>query len=40
MSVSEGDDIVEKHSFIVSNADLVIVNKIDMEKQWMRMRIR
>ena len=30
VSVSEGDDIVEKHPLIVSNADLVIVNKIDI----------
>ena len=30
VSVSEGDDIVEKHPLIFSNADLVIVNKIDI----------
>lgn len=30
VSVSEGDDIVEKHPLIFSTADLVIVNKIDI----------
>jgi hydrogenase nickel incorporation protein HypB len=30
VSVSEGDDIVEKHPLIFSNADLVIVNKVDI----------
>jgi len=30
VSVSEGDDIVEKHPVIFSAADLVIVNKIDI----------
>lgn len=32
VSVSEGDDIVEKHPLIFSTADLIIVNKIDIEK--------
>jgi hydrogenase nickel incorporation protein HypB len=30
VSVSEGDDIVEKHPLIFSTADLIIVNKIDI----------
>ncbi len=30
VSVSEGDDIVEKHPVIFSTADLIIVNKIDI----------
>ncbi len=30
VSVSEGDDIVEKHPLIFSKADLIIVNKIDI----------
>lgn len=30
VSVSEGDDIVEKHPLIFSTADLVIVNKVDI----------
>lgn len=30
VSVSEGDDIVEKHPLIFSAADLIIVNKIDI----------
>ncbi|VVB96259.1 putative hydrogenase nickel incorporation protein HypB [uncultured archaeon] len=30
VSVSEGDDIVEKHPLIFSVADLIIVNKIDI----------
>jgi hydrogenase nickel incorporation protein HypB len=30
VSVSEGDDIVEKHPIIFSTADLIIVNKIDI----------
>jgi hydrogenase nickel incorporation protein HypB len=30
VSVSEGDDIVEKHPLIFSEADLIIVNKIDI----------
>ena len=30
VSVSEGDDIVEKHPLIFSSADLVIVNKTDI----------
>ncbi len=30
VSVSEGDDIVEKHPLIFSSTDLVIVNKIDI----------
>ncbi len=30
MSVSEGDDIVEKHPTIFTVADLIIVNKIDI----------
>ncbi|CAG0959722.1 MAG: hydrogenase nickel incorporation protein HypB [Candidatus Methanoperedens sp.] len=32
VSVSEGDDIVEKHPLIFSTADLIIVNKIDIAK--------
>jgi hydrogenase nickel incorporation protein HypB len=30
VSVTEGDDIVEKHPLIFSTADLIIVNKIDI----------
>jgi hydrogenase nickel incorporation protein HypB len=30
VSVSEGDDIVEKHPLIFNTADLIIVNKIDI----------
>lgn len=30
VSVSEGDDIVEKHPLIFSTADLIIINKIDI----------
>ena len=30
VSVSEGDDIVEKHPLIFSTADLIIVNKVDI----------
>ncbi|MDP2766027.1 MAG: hydrogenase nickel incorporation protein HypB [Candidatus Methanoperedens sp.] len=30
VSVSEGDDIVEKHPMIFTTADLIIVNKIDI----------
>ncbi|VVB89186.1 putative hydrogenase nickel incorporation protein HypB [uncultured archaeon] len=30
VSVSEGDDIVEKHPLIFASADLIIVNKIDI----------
>jgi hydrogenase nickel incorporation protein HypB len=30
ISVSEGDDTVEKHPLIFQNADLVIINKIDI----------
>ncbi|MDW7726646.1 MAG: hydrogenase nickel incorporation protein HypB [Candidatus Methanoperedens sp.] len=30
VSVSEGDDIVEKHPLIFGNADLVLVNKVDI----------
>lgn len=30
VSVSEGDDTVEKHPFIFQSADLVIINKIDI----------
>jgi hydrogenase nickel incorporation protein HypB len=30
VSVSEGDDIVEKHPLIFSTADLIIVNKMDI----------
>ncbi len=30
VSVSEGDDIVEKHPLIFSTADIIIVNKIDI----------
>lgn len=30
VSVSEGDDIVEKHPLIFTTADLIIVNKIDI----------
>jgi len=30
VSVSEGDDIVEKHPMIFNTADLIIVNKIDI----------
>jgi hydrogenase nickel incorporation protein HypB len=30
VSVSEGDDIVEKHPLIFSTADLIVVNKIDI----------
>jgi hydrogenase nickel incorporation protein HypB len=30
VSVSEGDDIVEKHPLIFATADLIIVNKIDI----------
>jgi hydrogenase nickel incorporation protein HypB len=32
VSVSEGDDIVEKHPLIFSTADLIIVNKVDIAK--------
>ncbi len=32
VSVSEGDDIVEKHPIIFSTADLIIVNKVDIAK--------
>ncbi len=32
VSVSEGDDIVEKHPSIFTTADIVIVNKIDIAK--------
>jgi hydrogenase nickel incorporation protein HypB len=32
VSVSEGDDIVEKHPLIFSTADLIIVNKIDIAR--------
>ncbi len=32
VSVSEGDDIVEKHPSIFTTADLIIVNKIDIAK--------
>ncbi len=32
VSVSEGDDIVEKHPLIFSTADLIIINKIDIAK--------
>jgi hydrogenase nickel incorporation protein HypB len=30
VSVSEGDDIVEKHPLIFNTADLIIINKIDI----------
>lgn len=30
VSVSEGDDTVEKHPFIFQSADLVIINKVDI----------
>ncbi len=30
VSVSEGDDIVEKHPLIFSTADLIIINKVDI----------
>jgi len=30
ISVSEGDDTVEKHPFIFQDADLVIINKVDI----------
>lgn len=32
VSVSEGDDIVEKHPLIFSTADLIIINKIDISE--------
>jgi hydrogenase nickel incorporation protein HypB len=30
ISVSEGDDTVEKHPLIFKDADLVVINKIDI----------
>jgi hydrogenase nickel incorporation protein HypB len=30
ISVSEGDDTVEKHPLIFQDADLVVINKVDL----------
>jgi len=30
ISVSEGDDTVEKHPLIFKDADLIVINKIDI----------
>ncbi len=30
ISVSEGDDTVEKHPLIFQNADIVVINKVDI----------
>lgn len=34
ISVSEGDDTVEKHPLIFQDADLVVINKVDLQKLW------